>query len=117
MQGDLVQRLRDRAYGCKVPDPLVEEAADEIERLRFAIRRLAEQDATLSVQGGRVTVTMDATLTDTEREAMEWAIARIIDFSSSRHEDKKAAVLRGLLKRLGWCAIERTSRLSHRKQG
>ena len=36
MQGnDLVQRLRDRAYGCKVPDPLVEEAADEIDRLRL----------------------------------------------------------------------------------
>jgi len=34
MQDNLVQRLRDRAYGCKVPDPLVEEAADEIERLR-----------------------------------------------------------------------------------
>ena len=33
---DLVQRLRDRAYGCKIPDPLVEEAADEIERLRAA---------------------------------------------------------------------------------
>ena len=34
MNNDLVQRLRDRAYGCKIPDPLVEEAADEIERLR-----------------------------------------------------------------------------------
>ena len=40
-------------------------------------------------------------LTHTEREAIEWAVARIIDFSSSRDEDKKAAVLRGLLKRLG----------------
>ena len=29
MNNDLVQRLRDRAYGCKIPDPLVEEAADE----------------------------------------------------------------------------------------
>ena len=77
------------------------DALEENARLREAIRRLADQDATLSVQGGRVTVTMDATLTDTEREAMEWAIARIIDFSSSRHEDKKAAVLRGLLDRLG----------------
>ena len=48
MQGnDLVQRLRDRAYGCKIPDPLVEEAADEIDRLR---------------------------LTDAERRALEFAI-------------------------------------------
>jgi len=29
VNNDLVQRLRDRAYGCKIPDPLVEEAADE----------------------------------------------------------------------------------------
>jgi hypothetical protein len=42
MQDTLVQRLRDRAYGCKVPDPLVEEAADEIERLRLtAVEREA----------------------------------------------------------------------------
>lgn len=34
MQGDLVQRLRERAYSFKALDPLVEEAADEIERLR-----------------------------------------------------------------------------------
>jgi hypothetical protein len=34
MKDDLVQRLRDRAYSFKAPDPLVEEAADEIERLR-----------------------------------------------------------------------------------
>lgn len=54
--------------------------ADEIELLRVkvailetAIRRLAEQDATLSAQGGNVTVTMDATLTDEEREAVELA--------------------------------------------
>ena len=33
-------------------------AADEIERLREAIRRLADQDATLSVQGGNVIVDM-----------------------------------------------------------
>jgi hypothetical protein len=43
---------------------------DEIERLREAIRRLAEQDATLSICGGSVIVEMDATLTDAEREAI-----------------------------------------------
>jgi hypothetical protein len=51
----------------------------EIERLHTAIRRLADQDATLSVQGGNVTVTMDGTLTDEEREAVkltaEWFAA------------------------------------------
>ena len=34
MQDTLVQRLRDRAYSFKAPDPLMEEAANEIERLR-----------------------------------------------------------------------------------
>jgi len=42
----------------------------ENERLRAAIRLLADQDATLSVCGGAATVTMDATLTDAEREAI-----------------------------------------------
>jgi hypothetical protein len=34
MQDNLVQRLRDRAYSFKSPDPLMEEAAAEIERIR-----------------------------------------------------------------------------------
>jgi hypothetical protein len=34
MPDPLVQRLRDRAYAFKAPDPLSEEAAAEIERLR-----------------------------------------------------------------------------------
>jgi hypothetical protein len=49
----------------------IEAREAEIDRLREAIRRLAEQDATLSVCNGNVTVTMDATLTDEEREAIE----------------------------------------------
>jgi hypothetical protein len=53
----------------------LEAAHAEIERLHTAIRRLADQDATLSVCGGNVTVTMDATLTDEEREAIKMAIA------------------------------------------
>jgi hypothetical protein len=55
-------------------DPLdeLDEQAAEIERLREAIRRLAEQDATLSVCDGNVTVTMDGTLTDEEREAIAY---------------------------------------------
>ena len=70
------------------------EAAHEIERLRLAIRRLAEQDATLSVCEGNVTVTMDATLTDAEREAIGWAIAATAGVS------RRAETLRGLLERL-----------------
>lgn len=34
---DIVQRLRDRAYSSKVPDPLCEQAATEIERLRHVV--------------------------------------------------------------------------------
>ena len=89
---------------------VMSEAADEIERLREAIlRHLAEQDATLSVQGGSVTVTMDATLTDAEREAVE-AMAHWceVDCGYCRDADEqraadhyaaRAATLRGLLER------------------
>jgi len=69
----------------------------EMELLRTAIRRLAEQDATLSVQGGAVTVTMDATLTDEEREALEQAVWRI----EHHYQPGRAVVLRALLERLG----------------
>ena len=44
-------------------------------RLKEAIRRLADQDATLSVCNGNVTVTMDAALTPVDRLAIEWAAA------------------------------------------
>ena len=71
---------------------------EEIASLREAIRRLAEQDATLSVQGGSVTVTMDATLTAEEREA----IGNMIHLIECQHEDygKEAHALRNLLERL-----------------
>ena len=82
------------------------EIAVEILRLRVAeleqaIRRLAEQDATLSVCEGNVTVTMDATLTDAEREVLEWlAIAG----DNTRPTNKTIspvmrAIVRGLLER------------------
>jgi hypothetical protein len=54
-------------------DQIIKDQRAEIERLREAIRRLADQDATLSVCDGGVTVTMDATLTDEEREAISAA--------------------------------------------
>lgn len=82
-----------------------QEAAAEIERLRDAIRRLAEQDATLSVCNGNVTVTMDGTLTDAEREALEDAIVavdfQVAYFSRLKHgEPLPSKVLRSLLARL-----------------
>lgn len=40
--GDLVQRLRDRAY-AGLPDPLLEEAANEIERLRQQLAKAGEK--------------------------------------------------------------------------
>jgi hypothetical protein len=84
---------------------LLREAAVEIERLREAIRRLAEQDATLSVCDGNVTVTMDATLTDAEREAiaaglgaLEAMYANAPPISRPIH-DAYAPTLRGLMER------------------
>jgi hypothetical protein len=76
---DIVERL-NRAGDLAIPgEPcaVFYDAADEIERLRTAIRRIAEQDVTLSVCDGAVTVTMDGTLTDAEREAIEQAIGWI----------------------------------------
>ena len=84
--------------GSVVQRPLGDpEIAVEILRLRVAeleqaICRLAEQDATLSVCDGAVTVMMDATLTDAEREAVEVACQDL------RHTEE-VATLRGLLER------------------
>jgi hypothetical protein len=75
----------------------MEQAADEIENLRQAIRRLAEQDATLSVCDGAVTVTMDGTLTDAEREAIRRAAA----VAREMHDTRLKAALGNLLERLG----------------
>ena len=78
-------------------------AEAEIAELREAIRRIADQDATLSVCDGNVTVTLDATLTDEEREAIKRAAA---EFSSLSYEHLSsadshiAATLRSLLERL-----------------
>jgi hypothetical protein len=71
---------------------LTQSLLDENEQLREAIRRLAAQDATLSVCDGNVTVTLDATLTDEERAAVEWYAGYGIGIH--------AATLRNLLERL-----------------
>lgn len=85
------------------------EIAVEILRLRVAeleeaIRRLADQDATLSVQSGNVIVEMDATptLTDAERECLEEAIYRVAEHDNEPDGWKSYAAdtLRGLLERL-----------------
>lgn len=73
-------------------------------RAEEAIRRVADQDATLSVQGGSVTVTMDATLADAEREAIERSIETlggVEDLHPTASEADAAAVatLRNLLER------------------
>lgn len=101
---DIVERLRHWSHGLTY-DPaagLMHEAAAEITRLREAIRRLAEQDATLSVQGGNVTVTIDDTLTDEEREAVEDAIKLVsesLDLMNGE-DSRTTAALRSLLERL-----------------
>jgi predicted DNA binding protein len=94
---DIVERIddalrHDTFWDTDAP-PLLNDAVAEIKRLREAICRLANQDATLSVQGGSVTVTMDATLTDSEREAIADAVAELTP-------GPIAATLRSLLARL-----------------
>jgi len=73
---------------------------DEIERLREAIRRLATQDATLSVCDGNVIVEMDATLTDAEREAICQAVTAYDGNDDDEQCARIAATLRCLLARL-----------------
>jgi hypothetical protein len=79
----------------------------ENERLKEAIRRLAEQDATLSLlcrrDGSRVvTVTMDATFTDEER-AVLWTVAEAYAEDDGDPEcERISRVLGGLLARDAW---------------
>ena len=72
--------------------------AAEVRRLRAAITALADQDATLAICNGNVTVTMDATLTVEEREAVQRA-ARLCDTLPLPSTLNDAATLRGLLER------------------
>ena len=102
---DICVRLRAEVVWEADVGALLEEAAREIERLRTALARLADQDATLSVQGGNVTVTMDGTLTDEEREAIAaglGALERLYEDSppiSQPIYEQHAPTLRGLLER------------------
>ena len=80
---------------CRDPDLL----AAEVRRLRAAITALVDQDATLSVQDGHVIVTMDATLTDAEREAVE-GMAAYFDTRGNLTFQSWGSLLRVLLMRL-----------------
>ena len=94
-------------FAQQVADEEIQILRAEIARLRLAIRRLAEQDATLSVCDGNVTVTIDATLTDAEREALvEMALVcdsrerKSVEFKlpeEAAHWRGMAETLRGLL--------------------
>jgi len=93
-------RILSRDIYCEdgIATQCIREAADEIDRLREAIRRLAAQDATLSVCDGNVTVTMDGTLTDEEREAIADAAGRYVE-GLTPNATEYAATLRGLMRR------------------
>ena len=96
---DICVRLRAEVVWEADVGALLEEAAREIERLRTALARIADQDATLSVCDGAVTVTMDGTLADAEREAIADAAGRYVEGITPKAQEY-AATLRGLLERL-----------------
>jgi hypothetical protein len=101
--------MRERQHESQAAPLIIADAmkvaAAEIDTLREAIRRLADQDATLSVQGGNVIVQMDGRLTDAEREALGWAIvAADLEKAETAGEfsafvAERAATLRTLLER------------------
>ena len=61
-------------HAAKAVPSCIDKLKSEIALLQEAIRRLAEQDATLSVVGGNVIVEIDAALTDAEREAIAFML-------------------------------------------
>jgi predicted phosphoribosyltransferase len=83
-------------------DQIMQDQRAEIARLKEAVRRLADQDATLSVCDGNVTVTMDGTLTGAEREAVEEAMRQVVesDCIATPHALEVIGTLRGLLERM-----------------
>lgn len=106
MADDIVQRLRDRAYSG-LPDPLSEEAANEIERLlaladkrgEIAVNRRREIERLQSLtrfQDGVIRSGDVACLTTAEREAIHHVVGDVADITGPVED-----TLRGLLERLG----------------
>ena len=75
----------------------------ENSRLNDAIRRLADQDATLSVVNGNVIVQIDATLTAEERRAIREAADAYEENNEDADCERIAATLRWLLARTSAC--------------
>ena len=111
---DAMLRQRVAEHAPTNPDAARHEQEDEIVRLRAeiemlrrALARVADQDATFSVIGGNMIVDVDAKLTDAEREAIEVAAKwceepmHPIHSKASLEAMLAADTLRGLLKRLG----------------
>ena len=105
-EGTVGERLAERLSITQTMLDDNEKLRAEIASHREAIRRLADQDATLSVQGGTVIVTMDATLTAEERAAVETAMDGYIAWMEDNaaletpRVQAKLATLRTLLERL-----------------
>jgi len=121
-KANITHRLRTwtHAVDAVAASDLMDEAAAEIDRLREAIRRIAEQDATLSVQGGNVTIDITndfveafggplmpfdppqpLTLTDAERQAIREAADAYALNDDDPDCERIERALRGLLERLG----------------
>jgi len=96
---DITARLRKwtHAIDAAPASDLMDEAAREIEMLRMALARLADQDATFSVIGGNMIVDVDAKLTGAEREAIEWSAAK----SDAESHIAEAAAERGYIPESG----------------
>jgi len=109
MPTDLVHRLRDRSYASKFPDPLVEEAADEIERLKQRAAELAYSKEQLEIRVLDLIMTRAknamVTLTDAEREAIKSAESDYSDNDMDAGCWQIAATLRGLLERTNHDAV------------
>jgi hypothetical protein len=69
----------------------------ENERLKDSVRRLADEDATLSVCNGNVTVTMDSQLTDEQRIAIQYVCSSVLP-DGSREGDDALHTLRTMVK-------------------
>ena len=96
MNDALEESMRPDPDACT--DPVL--LAAEVRRLQSVIAALADQDATLSVQGGHILVTMDGTLTQKEREALKDCVYAYALDDDDEECASIANTLRGLLERL-----------------